>query len=860
MGRMREPLTGGLVTDRDPVLLAPGQLQGMRNLVYRNGAAALCHAKGRIQFGVVTASATAVAGLRDIHFDNGDFYLIGMAGTRYRYASLATASAGTFSDLATIASGTSLEVVQYRNRFFLMNGASADTSAIGTNLVAYLSATSAGSALTTRSHGLLPVEAAPNVTTAAGAFSQTVTGYYEYWTTEVAKFKQDDAEVILESAYSSDNGVSTVFVTSTGQQPLIQQPTLRNALTTHWRTYRSPKKDLLTDKKFPVGFMIAELSTGASSHADTTAVASASSFPASFNASGFYFGFASASSMASDNAVYASGAVGASVIAVQQSAYNFTLGSFKGQVKGVKVDVEGYVSSGSAPASVTVTIGRRNPTNGHFLMKNTAKFGSRPHYVDIAASKAGLITSTNAGAPTLLSLGGSDDRWFPTNEFSLSDTDFDTSFMVVLTVSQANTTIGIDYVKVTVYYGASIDSTVQFPTVVYTFGDITAQVAKNFPPPSSNTGDLFQDQLVVNDVSNPSVIRYSAPGEPEYFPPTYYVDFETRENDQVKAIRVVNNRLVVGLNTSLHRVNYLPSERDSSFDRGKATEVISRFYGIVNAMCCTTLTIDGESELLAFVSNKGIHTTDGFNFITRSKNQDWRLYQPLTATKAPIALLNDPEKRELLFYFRADTGYGNETYQCLHASYAREDIDREGNFKFSGPVNHRNFATPNFASLESAWAVAMPDGSTAIYTGYGGTAAGTTAAGAGSVYFETGLNIPSNSQGLRYRTRRIYAAGITGEWTLDDLYGYCGQNDDGSSPDATINYFFIGTKTNDTGPVQFGGTKSIALQGQRLHKVSPKKVVEGLEVSANITATGNDFQQEFIILGSRNLGPEQAGT
>jgi len=79
MGRLTEPLTGGLVTDRDPALLKPGQLQGMRNLVYRNGAAALCHARGRSQFGVVSAATTAVAGLRDIHFDNGDFYLVAMA-------------------------------------------------------------------------------------------------------------------------------------------------------------------------------------------------------------------------------------------------------------------------------------------------------------------------------------------------------------------------------------------------------------------------------------------------------------------------------------------------------------------------------------------------------------------------------------------------------------------------------------------------------------------------------------------------------------------------------------------------------------------------------------------------------------
>src|SRR5262245_25439008 len=105
----------------------------MRNLVYQNGAAGLIRPRGRDVFGIVSATATAVAGLRDMVFDNGNRYLVAMAGTKYRTAN-ATGFVGTFTDLATIASGTALEVVQYRNRYFLMNGASADVSAIGSNL------------------------------------------------------------------------------------------------------------------------------------------------------------------------------------------------------------------------------------------------------------------------------------------------------------------------------------------------------------------------------------------------------------------------------------------------------------------------------------------------------------------------------------------------------------------------------------------------------------------------------------------------------------------------------------------------------------------------------------------------------
>jgi hypothetical protein len=845
MPRKTEPLTGGLVTDRDPALLKPGQLSDIRNMVYKNGAVGLERAVGRAVFGTVSATATGVVGLRDMHFDNGDHYLVAMAGDKYRIAPMG--DTGTFADLATIVAGTSLEVVQYRNRFFLMNGASADASAIGTNLVTYLSATAATTPPSTRGHGLLPVVAAPNVTTANGAFSQIATGYYEYWTTEVLRYAQDGATAVLEGAFSSDSGVTTVFVSATSVQPSIQMPSKRNPSATHWRIYRSPVKTLFADKKFPAGFMIADLSSGVSAHADTTAVASASSLPASVNTSGFYFSFASASSVFSDNGVYASGTVPAGGTVQQQGVYGFSLGSVSGSVKGIVVEVQAYISAGSSPCPITVAVARRRSDGAAILPgTNTPFFG-------LLAAKSALCTSTNSASPHTFFLGASADNWMQ-NAFgspNFVDTDFDANFMIVLECSKPSTSIGVDYVKVYVYYAGSVESTVVYPTVVYTFGDIVSQVSKNFPPPSSNTGDLYQDSLVVNDMSNAAIIRYSFPGEPESFPPTYFLDFETRENDQVRHIRVVNNRLVVGLDTSLWRVNYLPSERDASFDRGKATEMISRSFGIVNPMCACTFTIDGQTEQLAFVSYKGIHTTDGYNFITRTKNQTWRNFISLTSTSTPIALLNDPENRTLRFFYRNDS-LGNETFMCLHLSYDAADIDSEGSFKVSGPVHSRNYSAAGggYASVESAWAVPRSNGNTGIYIGYGGTSA---AAGGGKVYFETGTAIPSNDDTAQWTSRRMYEAGLSGEWMLDDLYGYCGSY----SGSPLLTYTFKGTKTNDTGETT-RGAKTITLAGQPLHHVIPKVQCEGLRI--NMVASGaGTLMQEMIVLGSTTYGREDSG-
>jgi hypothetical protein len=844
-----------LVTDRDPAFLKPGQLSDIRNMVYKNGATQLERAPGRAVFGAVSAVATGVVGLRDISFDNGDHYLVAMAGNKYRTSPVA--DTGTFADLATIAAGTSLEVVQYRNRFFLMNGASADASSIGTNVVAYLSATAAGTTLSTRQHGLVPVIAAPNVTTAGGgAAAVTATGYYEFWTTEVAKYTQDGNTLSLESAFSSETGPTTVFISATSVVPTVQRPIRRNASATHWRIYRSPKKDIASDKKFPTGFMIAELATGASSQADATATVSASGFAASANAAGYYFGWTTPSAAFVDDGNYASATVGGTLVENQQGYYAFPIALFTGAIKGIIVEVQGYVSAGTGPIPISVSIGRRRSSDGRF----SGKAGGTPaDFGPLSASKSGLITSTLSGSPTTLTLGSASDVWFPSNALIpgtfLTDVDFNPAaaepFMVVVSTSLPSTSLGVDYVKLTVHYGATSESTIQFPTVVYTFGDITSQVAKNHPPPSSSTGDLFQDSLVVNDVSNPSLVRYSFPGEPESFPPTYFIDFETRDNDRVRAIHVVNNHLVVGLDTSLWRINYLPSERDSSFDRGKAIEAVSKTNGILGPMLCCTYAVDGGSEELAFISHKGLHTTDGFNFVTRSKNQDWRSIISLTSTSTPIALVNDPENRCLRFFYRNDS-LGNETYMCLWASYDRGDIDGEGNFKFSGPVHSRNFdsAGGGYASVESACSVTRSTGGTSIFVGYGGASA---AAGAGKVYLETGTTIPSNDQTCQYTTRRMYMAGMSAEWMLDELYGYCGSYT--GAP--LLTYTMKGTKTNDTGEVS-KGTKSITLGGQKLHHVSPKVMVEGLRI--NMVCSGaSAFQQEHLILGGPSFGLEDSG-
>jgi hypothetical protein len=370
---------------------------------------------------------------------------------------------------------------------------------------------------------------------------------------------------------------------------------------------------------------------------------------------------------------------------------------------------------------------------------------------------------------------------------------------------------------------------------------------------------MFQDSLVVNDLSDPSLIRYSYPGSPESFPASYYLNFETRENDAVKMIRVVNNRLIVGLQTSLWRVNYLPSERDATFDRGKATECITKSYGVVNPMCCCTFTPDGASEQLAFVSNQGIHYTDGYNFTSLTDGVDWRTDCLSTAsTSTPIALINDKESCILRFYYRNDA-LTPETYMCLPLCYGAGHWVN-GQAKVGGLLHMRNYhaATIAYAPLKSAWQAERSNGSVDFLFGYGvqtnnGTTNATaTGAGGGKVYRETGTDIPAADSTLQYTTRRMYLAGLSKEWRLNEVYGYAGSY----TGTPIVTYTAKNTKTNGTGEATVG-SKSITLTGQQLHRVNFQQMNEGLRLACQVTASA--YRQESIVLDGENFGLEDSG-
>jgi hypothetical protein len=875
MSRIKEPLSGGVFSINDPEELQPGQLSEARNAMYLPGPGALQKSRGRQVFATVSATAVDVIGLRDAQYNNGDHYLFMMAsgGNIYRAP---VGDTGVTALLTAVGGGSTLEAVQYQNRFFLFSGsnttATASATAVNSNQVIYLSATAAGTTPSVRQHGMLPVMGTPTSSTATGTFSQTTTGYYEYWMTEVAKLTQDGKPFVVEGTFSGNP--QTVFVATTATVPVLQMPGVRNAgFTTHWRVYRSAAKASASQKLFPAGYQIAEIAaptavsaTAQVSIADTTVVtASASALPTQWNQTPALYSDmgAQASALTASDNVYGTMNVPGGSGGKWQAVYGYNFGTFYGNVVGITVELKCYVSAGTAPLPILVTIGpSRVAQNGDYGWNYNGKVPGVPqtntYHQGVQPQSKGVYVTATAASQTI-TLGGAADRWVAGNSTLWSSTDFDSNFMVVLYTFLQNTTLAVDYVKVTVTYGGVSDTVIPFPQVVYVFGDTSAQVGKNGPPPTSNTGDMFQDQLVVNDVTSPSTMRYSYPGDPEAFPSTYYVDFQTRENDIVRCIKNVNGRLVVWLDSSTWRMNYLPSERDASFDRGKSTEAISRTYGAVNNMCVCTFSMVDSPELAAFVSNQGIHITDGFSFKTITDGVDWTgtIATRSGSVYTPIALINDRDRHQLLFYFRNDD-YDPENYMCLPLCYHQSHLVN-GKPKVGGLLHMRNFNIPNavYGDVKSAWSVPRLDGSQSIYLGYGATVAGAgtaTAAGGGKVYIETtAVGIPSQDPKMSFKTRRIYAAGVGNEWEAQEVYGYAPSYD--NFP--IVRYTPMFTKTNDGGESQ-GGQKAVTLQGGKMHKVQFRQISEGLRVSASVSASGG-YSQEFIIIDGTGFDLEDSG-
>lgn len=682
----QELLNGGLVTARDVTLLQEGELSQADDCILRPRTPAVFKAPGRTRYGQPSGGAGAVKGLRHLAFDSNTDLLLGYVGTAL-LASPYTGATGTFTALPSAGAmpndGTEfLDVIQYNNAFYTLQGSGqmrrvswtnpASQTVItctlagnGTTLTTVTTAgfasvvvgqgisgvggtgTIAANAVVTALNSTVSIEISPStpgtvttvtfspspfvysrlagmqavstfdatqVTTQTGTWNSSSNmgiGYYFFLYTEmVLPGKVDDPNTgFVESAFTGTiqskniTNVLTQCIRVTHGNIVNSTANGLNAAT-HWQVYMSDrlidantKPSLSTFRRIgapiPVStpyfdFRDDVITVGPLTGTTTAPLPPRPTFT---NPNGV---------LTPNDGTQANSAANDPGIAIR----GFPFPSNGLTPVGVRVNITGITGIASAAAAY-VRIRRQD--------------GARTSTVDYRFEQ----TPASYGAL----LGSATDTWAPNIAWTADD--FGAAVFEVWILKAGSGSVQnliIDGVRVTVdYTGTSVNRNGVFYKTITLTSQVGVAISESgaLAPPFASTADTFEGQMVANDLVKPALIRYSMPDQPEYWPGSYYINFESKKKDKITCIKRVGNLLIVGLQSSIKRVNYLPRETDAEFDRGRSQEDLTTDHGIVGPLAAAQVDLPGMGSVLAYVSYKGLHITDGITSREMNMDLDW---------------------------------------------------------------------------------------------------------------------------------------------------------------------------------------------------------------------------------------------
>lgn len=805
-----EPFNGGLVTNRHPSLLEPGELSACINAVLRPYSQSLHAAPGRTKTATDVFSAP-VTGLWLTEFNNGNQFVIGQGNSFYfRSASDLGPPWNTFQ---AVTGDTSLRLVAFNGRYVMLNG-------VDRNYVLRDDGT-------IRGHGMLPVTVALKATPVSGTFSDEVDTFYEYWATEVARFEENGEEVELEST-ATITAVDTVFI-ATGQtaQITLPPPTNTNPLTTHWRIYRSIGKEIATDTLFPVGSLVAEVPVDITQFTDGTASASTLRSPttaiewADSDPDGTVADPTNIFSSNNARCVLTAPAapVGEyTVVGVDAGSFGFVdTEAISEPIAGIEVTVEGLRDGAAVLPLGTCTV--ELVIDGGVL-----------------ASKTVALTTSE----TTITLGSSSDLWgrsaWAADEFS------NANFVVRLkwTAQTFPTVASIDHIQVRIHHSGTnaADTTQPFPALQLTINGVEDAIGENGQPPIGSTGAIFEGSLVTNDVANPRRLRYSVAESYEAFPELYFIDFE----DNINFVEVVRDKLVVGLDDGIWAVNYLPNEADAIISRGEARELLDAGLGITNPNAACLFRGPTGKPLLAFVNLRGLFYTDGFEVRPLNNTLDWDTLFDQTLAPSQLKLYNNHSKWELvLAYPSAASG----TDVTLRFPYHPAHVKPDGTLKACGPCTATNFIGGSTRYV-TAMASSLLEGQAAtIWYGYSN----------GEIYYEedTALIPHSGADDAVIATRQMFLSGFGQEAKIDDVL----LNQAAPNADAPLTIALSAQKTGAAETTIASKSLPSAIASGEISKIVFGNSVEGARLVFTIP-DGKKFALNYFTLKGVAQGDENS--
>jgi hypothetical protein len=703
----------------------------------------------------LSAAATITTGITLIFA--ADTLLVAQANALYQKAVLTpTRGATTYSTIEAVTAGTTLESVFQNNQNFLLNGAN-DNRALQSDG-------------TTIPHGLQPVTAAPTITTTTGAWALARgTGFYGFWTTEYDKVNDIESDFIGDIATYNVSSTSTTI-------PIITRPARVNPTATHWRVYRSDKFDATTQQgadkektsKYPYGVKIGELElredntqisiTDGGGATSSTAVAptSGSGGLGSYDALWVNDG-------TSNPPTQATGAVDATFASVTGSS----TAAVRARLELVNIDFAGAatpIADNAAISGITVSVKGKATDAGANTIGGYLRVGlgvtGQPWTV--RSYRVQKLTPAN----TAYTLGGTSDLWGkPAGGWTKGD--FATGKFSVFLIAElpAHTTLStadkvfLDGVTVSVTFGVTQGGTAgtlgkdkapafDYPSVVITPFGITIATGRNGPPPRASTGDVFQDSLLFNDVTDATVARYSFPLAPHSWPREYFLKFP-KDQGNISMIRTVGNIAIIAQQSQMHRANYLPRNSDAEFARGRAVETFEVNHGVAGPRAGCLFSLPDGAQRFIYGNRFGVFITEGYRTHPACPDLDWEaLVSQDNVSK--LQFVNNPELQCVEVYFVPVDAF-TTTYptRVLYLSYAPRHL-KNGALKACGPITY----TAGSSTLAS-----LSNGNRLIFTG--------TTSGTFGVQYENtrqGMNDPV------LKTRRLFLAGFGNEWNLKSSY------------------------------------------------------------------------------------------
>ena len=618
--------SGGLVDAKDASLLAEDELSRADDIVYKPNDPAVHKAPGRSDFNT-TAESSAIKGAAFLEFDGTiQDVFVDHVGAGYRVAN--AGHTGTFSKLVDVTTGGPTMVsVHYNNEHFLMNGV--DRNQVVTTKDGSGNTVNPPGQDSTFFHGMLANVSAPTLTngykeaaTPPTLAKYTGTGAGFTLTTGATITYWIEERLKVAGIVTQRNAAETATtVTLTGSGTTTLKPLLTRPATVNATATHWVLFATATDGTFPDGAEILEVPISTTTISDVRT--------------------------GLDPAIPGGDVYTES--ALQETGFVLTSGSTITYWVEERVKVGDLITKRNASSSdETVTL------TGDGATTNTPLI-TRPDVVNSDATHWALFGTSSTGS-------------FPTGA--------EIAEVAISVPGIGDTRTGPD---------PAFPSGSTYELWVASLGGAVISVPRNGQPPIATTGEVFEDSIVTNDISDERAIRYSWPDKPHQFPLQQRIPFETKEHDQVILIKRMGSVLMVALRDSLWCVNILPRPEDASFDVARIKEQVEGAFGCVGPYAGTTFSF-GRGLRFAYVSTSGIVMANEAEWDVLTDDINWEKHIAIEYLSKSV-LVDNPQEFRLQFYYTPKGQESNQKAFYLHYHPSQLKGGNRPKMKVTGPID-----------------------------------------------------------------------------------------------------------------------------------------------------------------------------